>query len=165
MRKQTPMFLCLAAVLISYSFAQGEDKKITAYKPSPYSTFEELQAGKISVGSLDKSELPLNQGDLVVSGSVGIGTRVPAQKLEVDGKVKAKGLCMGDNCRENWPTLKCAVYNRPPGETGDDYCNSIGKVCFGVMIGSGTSYFNECATPPSPLPSGSLHQTRCCWVE
>ena len=101
-------------------------------------------------------------GNLTVSGSMGVGTGYPTQKLEVHGYIKGtEGLCIGDDCRKKWPSLKCAQYdNRPAEETGDSYCQGLNKACFGVFLGSGASYFNECSTPP-----GSTHSTRCCWVE
>jgi hypothetical protein len=36
-------------------------------------------------------------------GNVGIGVRYPEQKLEVDGYVKATGVCIGTDCRTSWP--------------------------------------------------------------
>ena len=108
--------------------------------------------------SADKSV----KGNLTVEGNLGVGTDKPAQKVEVVGYIKStEGLCIGDACKKNWPSLKCADFdNRPGEETGDMFCASNNKACFGVSIGSGASYFNECSTPPH-----AVHKTRCCWVE
>ncbi|MEM7824335.1 MAG: hypothetical protein QW227_03115, partial [Candidatus Aenigmatarchaeota archaeon] len=44
--------------------------------------------------------------NLVVSinGNVGIGTLVPAYKLDVDGAVRGSQLCIGTDCRSSWPS-------------------------------------------------------------
>ena len=38
------------------------------------------------------------------SGGVGIGTNAPAEALDVNGNVKANGLCIGTDCRTAWPS-------------------------------------------------------------
>jgi hypothetical protein len=38
------------------------------------------------------------------SGNVGIGTASPSQKLDVAGDVKGTRLCIGNDCRDAWPT-------------------------------------------------------------
>ncbi|HLD82927.1 MAG TPA: hypothetical protein VI976_03150 [Candidatus Omnitrophota bacterium] len=83
--------------------------------------------------------------------------------LEVEGPIKAeKGLCLGDNCKTEWPKLKCADYSkRPKGESGDGYCQNLNKACTAVILTSpGASYFEECSNAPI-----APHKTRCCWVE
>ncbi len=116
------------------------------------------QEQNTSAQSADKSV----KGNLTVEGNLGVGTEKPVQKVEVVGYIKStEGLCIGDNCRNNWPALKCADFDgRPKEETGDMFCASSNKICFGVSIGSGAGYFNECSTSP-----GAIHKTRCCWVE
>ena len=43
-------------------------------------------------------------GDVYARGDVGIGTTAPTVKLDVDGYVKGRtGLCIGDDCRGEWP--------------------------------------------------------------
>jgi hypothetical protein len=37
-------------------------------------------------------------------GNVGIGTQNPSEKLEVVGRIKAEGLCLGQDCKAAWPT-------------------------------------------------------------
>jgi hypothetical protein len=96
-------------------------------------------------GKIDSTDVPENSGDLAVAGSIKVN----------------KELCIAGDCKSKWPSLKCAEFdNRPKGETGDDFCSSQGKVCMGVMMGSGNSFFNECSTAPN-----SVHKTRCCWSE
>jgi hypothetical protein len=83
--------------------------------------------------------------------------------IEAAGYIKAKkGICIGDKCKENWPVLKCAEYkDRPKNESGNAYCESIGKTCSSVVLtGSGMSQFSECGDIPN-----APHKTRCCWVE
>ncbi len=76
-------------------------------------------------------------------------------------QIKADSVCIGEDCRSRWPVLKCAVYSdRPAGETGDEFCNSMNKTCMGVFMGSGQSFFNECS-----VPANSVHKCRCCWAE
>ena len=43
-------------------------------------------------------------GLIVDKGLVGLGLRDPKQKLDVDGLVKAAGLCIGSDCRTSWPS-------------------------------------------------------------
>ncbi|MBU1036844.1 hypothetical protein KKF32_02300, partial [Patescibacteria group bacterium] len=40
---------------------------------------------------------------ILQSGDVGIGTTSPAEKLEVIGKIKGTELCIGTDCRAEWP--------------------------------------------------------------
>lgn len=76
-------------------------------------------------------------------------------------QIKAKSICIGEDCRSQWPVLKCADYgDRPAGETGDEYCGSINKTCMAVSIGGGQSFFGECSASVN-----SMHKCRCCWVE
>jgi len=76
-------------------------------------------------------------------------------------QIKAKSICIGEDCRSKWPTLKCADYEgRPAGETGDEFCAKMDKTCVAVAIGGGQSFFDECSAVPN-----SVHRCRCCWVE
>lgn len=83
------------------------------------------------------------------------------QKAQSEDQIKARSICIGEDCRSKWPSLKCANYSgRPAGETGDDFCGRTNKVCVAVAIGGGQSFFGECA-----VPANSVHSCRCCWVE
>ncbi|MBI4895521.1 MAG: hypothetical protein HY831_03435 [Candidatus Aenigmarchaeota archaeon] len=37
-------------------------------------------------------------------GNVGIGTGTPTQLLDVNGNIKATGICIGSDCRTSWPS-------------------------------------------------------------
>lgn len=111
----------------------------------------------------NKNDIPPVANDLVVPGKLGVGTPTPTKELEVNGYIKTnKGLCLGEDCKEKWPALKCADYkDRPAGESGDAYCNSQQKACTAVTItGSGAEYFTGCSDAIA-----ATHKTRCCWVE
>jgi len=48
-----------------------------------------------------------NQGDNLYNlnlGNIGIGTQNPGEKLEVAGKIKAEGFCLGSDCKTSWPS-------------------------------------------------------------
>lgn len=111
----------------------------------------------VSSLSLSFSQEEAETGKTLV-GDVNIGGQ-----LEVKGDIKAnKGLCLGDDCKNKWPALKCAAYDeRPRGESGDAYCDSLGKTCSSVLItGKGPEYFQECSAAVN-----GPHKTRCCWIE
>ncbi|MFA5144481.1 MAG: hypothetical protein WC723_00515 [Candidatus Omnitrophota bacterium] len=84
-----------------------------------------------------------------------------SQEDQSQGKIKAQNICIGEDCRSKWPSLKCANYDgRPAGETGDVFCGQMDKTCVAVSIGTGQSFFGECSVPAS-----TTHKCRCCWVE
>jgi hypothetical protein len=73
----------LLALLISFLypvFAGAEDITITTYYPSPYGTYNYLQADKLGVGdtngdlSFTSADVPTTSGQVWISGFVGIGT-------------------------------------------------------------------------------------------
>jgi hypothetical protein len=83
------------------------------------------------------------------------------QKTQSQGQIKAQSICIGEDCRSKWPSLKCENYDgRPAGETGDEFCGQMNKTCIAVSIGSGQSFFGECS-----VAANSVHKCRCCWVE
>lgn len=89
-------------------------------------------------------------------------TRVDTGKqTQVRKQIKAKSICIGEDCRSNWPSFKCANYDgRPAGETGDEFCSQMNQTCVAVSIGGGQTFFDECSVAAS-----SVHRCRCCWVE
>ncbi|MFG1481686.1 pyocin knob domain-containing S74 family peptidase [Halobacteriovorax sp. HFRX-2_2] len=52
------------------------------------------------------------------AGRVGIGVLAPTQKLEVDGNIKATGVCIGADCRTAWPTGNAGTVTSVTGGTG-----------------------------------------------
>ncbi len=83
------------------------------------------------------------------------------QKTQEAKQLKAKSVCIGDDCRSKWPVFKCATYDgRPAGETGDAFCAQMDKTCMDVYIGGGQNFFGECSVPAS-----TIHKCRCCWTE
>lgn len=76
-------------ILFSSAFSQ-EQITVTAYYPSPYGSYKELRADQIAIGSAYRDPVanPLANGNLIVSGNVGIGTASPGQKLGVVGNIK-----------------------------------------------------------------------------
>ena len=84
-----------------------------------------------------------------------------SEKTQAQEEIKAKSVCIKEDCRSNWPILKCADYDgRPAGETGDEFCGQKNQTCTAVLLGSGQTFFNECS-----LATNSVHTCRCCWVE
>jgi len=81
--------ICGAACLS----AAGETLTITTYYPSPYGSYKELRANQIAIGSAygDVTANPLVDGNLIVSGNVGIGTTNPGAKLDVRGQIRITG--------------------------------------------------------------------------
>ncbi|MFG1593755.1 tail fiber domain-containing protein [Halobacteriovorax sp. CON-3] len=52
------------------------------------------------------------------AGRVGIGVLAPTQKLDVDGNIKATGVCIGADCRTAWPTGNAGTVTSVTGGTG-----------------------------------------------
>ena len=90
------LFFCL-------TFVFAEEITITTYYPSPYGSYNALQADKFGVGdnngddSLTAADLPVNTGEVWINGSVGIGNGAvsPTQALDVNGTVKATAFQVG----------------------------------------------------------------------
>lgn len=83
------------------------------------------------------------------------------QKTQTQDQIKAKSICIGEDCRGKWPAFKCANYDkRPARETGDEFCGRMNKTCVAVFIGNGQTFFDECS-----VAANSVHKCRCCWVE
>lgn len=81
--------MTLIFITTLYSFAE-ERITLTTYYPSPYGVYKELRADQMAIGS-NYRNIPLNDGWLLVNGSVGIGTDNPGANLEVAGQVKITG--------------------------------------------------------------------------
>jgi hypothetical protein len=80
-------------VLLFSLFVFAEESiTITTYYPSPYGSYKALSAWKMGVGTNYSNSTnmgTLSDSNLIVEGSVGIGTTSPTQKLDVSGTVNA----------------------------------------------------------------------------
>ncbi len=117
-----------------------------------------LTVSVAQVENSKESNLPISESaaKTEVAAVVTAGQETKSQE-----QIKAKTICIGDDCRSNWPRFKCASFDkRPAGETGDNFCRQTGKTCVAVSIGGGQSFFGECSVSPN-----AVHQTRCCWAE
>ena len=93
--KKLLTFLSTFLLLTFNSLTFGEETvTITTYYPSPYGSYDSVQAYKLGVGdnnsdgSLSSVDVPTTTGDVWIKGSVGIGTTDPQTKLDVSGGVK-----------------------------------------------------------------------------
>ncbi len=60
--------------------------------------------------------------------------------------------------QEGGSVLECTEYTgRPAGETGEDYCSSLGEECIAIFSPDTASYSDECSVSPQ-----YAHITRCC---
>ena len=94
------------------------------------------------------------------TGNVGIGTMNPTEKLDVAGKVKAQGFCIGNDCRTSWGG-QITGYERKEeiclgsGNFGNCNvsCNSNKKVLGGgCACYSSTSYYYPSITSVTSMP-------------
>ena len=75
-------FLCVFIFLsIPLALAQ-EQVTITTYYPAPYGIYKELRADQLAIGSTYRASA-LADGNLIVSGNVGIRTAAPGVALDV----------------------------------------------------------------------------------
>ena len=86
-------FIWAAAALLMCCSANevvSESLTMTTYYPAPSGVYKRLTATEgVAVGTYKASAAPA--GDLIVSGSVGIGTTSPANKLSVAGNADVSG--------------------------------------------------------------------------
>ena len=76
-------FFCVF-IFLSTSIALAQEQvTITTYYPAPYGIYKELRADQMAVGSTYRA-FALTDGNLIVSGNVGIGTSNPGTKLQVN---------------------------------------------------------------------------------
>lgn len=94
------LFLFFCSTFVS----AAEEITITTYYPSPYGSYNQLQASTLGVGDnnvsggLDSGDVPdpaTDPGDVWISGNVGIGTMAPTQALDVNGTVNATAYQVG----------------------------------------------------------------------
>ncbi|KYG61433.1 hypothetical protein AZI86_17110 [Bdellovibrio bacteriovorus] len=88
-------------------------------------------AGTVGLSSTVTDALwSANSGNVYRStGSVGIGTNSPSEKLEVVGKIKGTELCIDTDCRSAWPTSSGGTVTSITAGTG---------LSGGTITGSGT---------------------------
>lgn len=77
--------LLCAFIFLATSIALAQEQvTITTYYPAPYGIYKELRADQMAVGSTYRTSA-LSDGNLIVSGNVGIGTPTPhGSKFEVN---------------------------------------------------------------------------------
>ncbi|MFH1248107.1 MAG: hypothetical protein V1490_03035 [Candidatus Omnitrophota bacterium] len=77
-------------IFIFAGLGYAEDQlTITTYYPSPYGNYRELSAQRMKIGTTySGSGTTVTDNNLIVEGSVGIGTASPQAKLDVDGGIK-----------------------------------------------------------------------------
>lgn len=96
---KTILTISVLLVFISFSYAQQpEQVTITTYYPLPYGSYRELRTDQMSVGSGYRTA-SLSDGNLLVSGNVGIGTNSPQAALDMG----SGGIRLGGVTRTTWP--------------------------------------------------------------
>lgn len=153
------LFFVFLFIFTLFSFGFCEEKQqqgaeeitITTYYPSPYGSYNELQTNKMAVGDtngdtkLDSGDQSVNNGDLVVAGNVGIGTKEPNYKLEIKGNLSAgPGFSVSSNGVPIWGGKKFKGYTTVEVQTGttsscrcknfggktcQQICSSYGETC------------------------------------
>ena len=146
--------LISGAILFFSSFVYADEQiTITTYYPSPYGSYNSLQTYKLGVGdnngdnNLTSADVPINNGDVWISGKVGIGTGtpVPGAKLHV--------LSTGDVAHELFDTtattnkrvrINFAQNGVQNMEIGTDYYlgNTTDLYIYNRATGQTAAYFN-----------------------
>ena len=78
---------------IGFLYAADESVTLTTYYPAPYGEYTVLKAKSVGIGTADsyfKNSVP--QKNLVVEGSVGIGTASPDRKLHIVQSQSGNGI-------------------------------------------------------------------------
>ena len=87
MRNKIALIVLVAVVSVSGIVYAEEKITLSTFYPAPYGDYDELAANKMVVGST--YAIPADPIDLLVEGSVGIGTANPSEELEVNGNILA----------------------------------------------------------------------------
>ncbi len=107
------------------------------------------------------------------NGNVGIGFWVgiaPTQKLDVNGNIKAAGLCIGSDCRSAWPSSgPTRVANAGSGGAAQAVCPSGKKLTGGgctILDGASGNVFSNCRLVRSGPWGGAPDTTwQCQWKQ
>ncbi|MEK6727154.1 MAG: hypothetical protein AABY28_00575 [Candidatus Omnitrophota bacterium] len=95
MKRKINLLMCVIVFLIclsvTLSYSQEEQITVTTYYPSPYGSYNRLQANRNAIGDtnndgqLTSADQPANDGDLLVRRSIAIGTlgATPNARLDV----------------------------------------------------------------------------------
>ncbi len=156
------LVLFLILFLNSHVFSQ-ETFTITTYYPSPYGSYNELRVNQMTVGSSYQTASGLSDGDLFVSGSIGIGTTDPRSKLEISG-----GGIQIDNDAASCDATKAGTIRYNSGVL--EYCNSTSWTSVQILQGAlcGMYYNGVLITSCSgsnPLTSCPSGYTQISWTD
>ncbi|MFH0827319.1 MAG: hypothetical protein V1923_05510 [Candidatus Omnitrophota bacterium] len=159
-------FVLFLILFLSPSGFTQETLTITTYYPSPYGSYNELRANELrvkqmTVGSAYQSE-SLADGELLVSGSIGIGTITPRSKLEIVG-----GGIQIDNDAAACDATKAGTIRYNSGVL--EYCNSSSwsslQILQGTLCGMAVDGVQQMSclgfNPAVDCPSG---YTSFCWA-
>lgn len=83
----------------------------------------------ITVGNAAWNAWPfqvLKNGNILTSGSIGVGTKTPTQKIDVVGNVNAQGLCINGDCKTAWSAIG--------GSTGGAGCTKLATSTSGAWV-------------------------------
>ena len=72
---------------------------------SPLVTFLDNGNVGIGTGTTDPTQKLSIIGNTYISGNVGIGVPTPSQKLDINGYLKASGVCFGSDCKTAWSQM------------------------------------------------------------
>ena len=90
------IFLILFLLFFCSTFVFAESITITTYYPSPYGSYNSLQAWMLGIGDnngdgqLTVADVPIIQGDVWIRGKVGLGTTSPTYQLQLSTDSAAK---------------------------------------------------------------------------
>lgn len=120
------IFLC--TVISAYAQAT-EDISITTYYPSPVGVYNDLSTNRMKIGRNYFAQAVADD-NLIIEGSVGIGTINPQAQLDMDNG----GIRLGNKTRTTWPEMEIiGADDGFAGQTGNAACAVKGKQCLRVM--------------------------------
>lgn len=86
------LYVLIPSLFFAYLGVAGasEELVITTYYPSPYGSYRDLRADYLGVGSAYRGT-SLSDGNMVISGRVGVNTTSLPERLNVNGNVYVNG--------------------------------------------------------------------------